>query len=79
MERKIELDRVFRERKDVLCCLQEKLKKMLGFTEGFIQGCDNFKISGLSDHEKSKMRVQTINKCKYIKSIKRGEHYHPIL
>ena len=34
MERKMELDTVFRERKDVLCCLQETPS---GFTETFIQ------------------------------------------
>ena len=45
---------------------QEKLKKMLGFTLAFIQGSDNFKASGLSDHDKSKMQVQTINEGKYI-------------
>ena len=31
---------------------QERLKKMIGFTETFIQGSDNFKTSRLSDHDK---------------------------
>ena len=52
---------------------------MLGFTEAFIPGSDNFKTSALSDHDESKMQVQAINKGKYIKSAKRGEHYHPTL
>lgn len=40
---------------------------------------DNFKTSGLSNHDKSKMKMQTINKGKYIKCTKRGKHYHPPL
>ena len=52
---------------------------MLGFTESFIQKCDNFKMSGLLDHDKSKMWVQAINKGKYIKNTSFGEHYHPTL
>ena len=74
MERKIELATVFRERKNVLCCLQEipkKMKKMFGFTE--------VQKGVTADHDKSKMQVQTINKGKYIKSTKCGEHYHPTL
>ena len=34
---------------------KKKMKKMLGFTEAFIPGSGNFKTSGLSDHDKSKM------------------------
>ena len=78
----MKLGTVFRERKDVFCFLQEtqeKLKKVVGFTEVFIQGTGNFKTSGLSDHDKSKMQVQAINSSESIKSIKRGEHYHPTL
>ena len=40
------------------------MKNMLGFTEAFIQGSDNFKASGLSDHDKSNMLVQAINEGK---------------
>ena len=63
----MKLATVFGERKDFWCFLQEtqeKLKKMLGFTEVFIQGSDNFKTSALSDHDKSKMLVQAINDSK---------------
>ena len=66
---KKELATVFRERK-MFCVVfrkhQEKLKKILGFTMAFIQGSDNFKTSGLSDHDKSRMQVQAINEGKYI-------------
>ena len=82
MERKMELATAFREIKVVLHCPQEtpkKMKKMLGFTEAFLPGSDNFKTSGLSDHDKSKMQVQAINKGKYIKRTKRGENYYPTL
>ena len=42
----MELATTLRERKDVLCCLQEKtakLKKISGFTEASIQGCETSK------------------------------------
>ena len=58
---------------------QEKLNRMLGVTEAFIQGSGSFKTSGLSDHDKSKMQVQAINKGKYIKNTKCGEQCHPTL
>ena len=56
---------------------QEKLEKMSGFTEAFIQESDNFKKSALSDHDKSKMHVQAVNEGKFIESTKRGEQYRP--
>ena len=49
------------QRKKMFCVAcrkhQEKLKKMLDFTEAFILGSNNFKKSGLSDHVKGKMQV----------------------
>ena len=60
----------FSEKEKMFCVVfrkhQEKLKKILGFTKAFIQGSDNFKTSGLSDHDKSRMQVQAINEGKYI-------------
>ena len=68
----MELAAVFIERKDVLFFLQQTSqktkKKMLGFTEAYMEEHDNFKTSGLSDHDKSKKKVQVINEVKYIKS-----------
>ena len=52
---------------------QEKLKKMYGFTETFIQGSDNFKTFAPSDHDESKMHVRAVNEGKYIESTERGE------
>ena len=78
MERKMELVTIFKERKDVLCCLQEtprKTEKMSGFTEAFIQGSDNFKTFALSYRDKSKMHVQAINEGNCIESTKRAEQY----
>ena len=54
---------------------QEKLKKMSGFTEVFIQRSGNFKTSSLSDHDKSKMLMPAANKDKYIKHTKPEEQY----
>ena len=69
----------FRER--LFCVVRRKCqeKMIIGFTEVFTNGSDNFKTSGLSNHDKSKMKMQTINKGKYIKCTKRGKHYHPPL
>ena len=63
--KKMELATLFRERKDVLCCLQETQRKTekdaslhCGFyTKERILFC-------LSDHDKSKLQVQTINEGK---------------
>ena len=68
----MELATVFIERKDVLFFLQQTSqktkKKMLDFTEAYMEERDNFKTSGLSDHYRSKKKVQVINEGKYIKS-----------
>ena len=68
----MELATVFIERKDVLFFLQQTSqktkKKMVDFTEPNMEEPDNFKTSGLSDHYKSKKKVQVINEGKYIKS-----------
>ena len=46
---------------------------MSAFTETFTQGSHNFKTSALSDHDKSKMHVQTVNESKFIKSTQHGQ------
>ena len=60
-------------------CRKRQEKMMIGFTEVFTNGSDNFKTSDLSNHDKSKMKMQTINEGTYIKCTKRGKHYHPTL
>ena len=78
----MELATVFKKRKDVFCCLQEtprKTEKDSWLFWDLLQGSNNFKTSGLSDYDKNKVQVQAINEGKYIKSTKRGEHYHPTL
>ena len=71
----------FSEEEKMLCvfCRKqlEKLKKMSGFTEVFIRGSDNFKISALSDHIKSKIHVQAVNEGKFIEIIKHRKQHHP--
>ena len=71
----------FSEKEKLFCVLcrkrEEKLKKMFGFTEKFIQGSDKFEISAVSDHDKSKMHVQAVIEGKYIASTKRGDQLHP--
>ena len=57
---------------------QEKLKKMSGFTEAFIQESDNFNTSALLDHSKSKMHAQAINESKYVQSTKHEEQYRQL-
>ena len=47
---------------------QEKLKKMYGFTETFIQGSDNFKTFAPSDHDESKMHVRAVNEVNISKA-----------
>ena len=50
---------------------------MSSFTEAFTQGSHNFKTSPLSDHDQSKMHVQTANESTFIKSTKHGEQQCP--
>ena len=49
----------FLEKEKLFCVVcrkhQERLKKMTGFTETFVQESKNFKASGLSDHNKMLM------------------------
>ena len=49
----------FLEKEKLFCVVcrkhQERLKKMTGFTETFVQENKNFKASGLSDHNKMLM------------------------